>query len=384
MSVVLRFVIILTAAGLVGAQAGRSPAVTVLEPTPETFLVGPTRLRAAIVPEEPAPVSVVFHVDGVEVCRIVEAPYACQWDAGSRVAERVVRVVATFGDGRRSVAAVRTRQVRVSETHVESVVVSTHVTDESGRFVPGLTAPDFAILEDGVPQAVQLLGAGEIPAEVLLALDVSRSMEPEIEDLKVAVREFAASLPDTAHVAVGAFNSNLFLMSPFESDARSRLAGLDRLRAWGTTAIHDTMIRAVDLLRDRGARRALVLFTDGEDVSSRASLDSARIALQSHDVLLYIVASGRAAADRSLRTQLADLARETGGAAYFAARLSGTADHFRDIATDMANQYLLAFAPTRPLGDGRWRDLTVRVGDPRYQVRARTGYFARRHTGGGR
>ena len=137
------------------------------------------------------------------------------------------------------------------------------------------------------------------------------------------------------------------------------MASLARLRAWGTTAIYDTMIRAVDVLRERGTRRALVLFTDGEDVASRASVESARVALQSHDVLLYIVASGRAADDHDLRTQLADLARETGGAAYFAARLSHTAEHFRDIATDMANQYLLAFSPKRPLGDRRWRALSL-------------------------
>ncbi len=367
-----------------GALQGRPPAVILTEPTEETFMVGPSRLRATIQPEEPAPVSVVFQVDGVDVCRVTAAPFECRWDAGSIVAARVVRVVATFADGSRSTAAVRTRQMNVSETHVDSVVVSAHVTDASGRFVPGLRASNFTILEDGVRQTVQLLGAGEIPAEVLLALDVSRSMEPEIEDLKVAVRQFVGELPGTANVAVSAFNSNLFIITPFDSDPEARVAGLGRLRAWGLTAIYDTMIRAVDLLRERGTRRALVFFTDGEDVASRSSVETARVALQSHDVLLYIVASGRASSDRALRTQLSELARETGGAAYFAGRLSHTADHFRDIAIDMANQYLLAFSPRRPLGDGKWRALTVSVDDSRYDVRARTGYFARRGPGGKR
>jgi Ca-activated chloride channel family protein len=382
MSLTRRLGIVLWAMGFAGAQTGRTAAVSLIEPTADAFLVGPTRLRAAIAPEQPAPVNVVFQVDGVEVCRVTSAPWACQWDAGPRVAGRVVRVVATFADGRRSAAAIRTRQVHVSETHVDSVVVSAHVTDDDGRFVPGLTVKDFAILEDGVPQAVQLLGAGEVPAEVLIALDVSRSMEPEIADLKVAARDFLAELPATANVAVGAFNSTLFVMSPFGSDPEARATRLAQLRAWGTTAIYDTMIRATDLLRERGARRALVLFTDGEDVASRASVESARLALQSHDVLLYIVATGRAADDRPLRMQLAGLARETGGAAYFADRLTLAADHFRDIATDMANQYLLSFAPVRPIGGGGWRSLTVQVRDARYDVRARTGYFARRKAGG--
>lgn len=371
----------LVAFGLATAQAPEQ-RVLIVEPTDETFMVGLSRLRAVVEPNLPAPLHVVFQVDGQDVCRVTVAPFECQWDAGSRVLSRVVRVVATFGGGRRATSAVRTRQLEVSETQVDAVTVSTHVTDGSGHFVQGLQASNFTILEDGVPQAVQLLGTGEIPAEVLLALDVSRSMEPEIGDLKVTVRQFIDALPDTAHVAVSAFNSNLFLMTPFESDREARAAGLDRLRAWGLTAIYDTMIRSVDILRERGSRRALVFFTDGEDVASRSSVETARIALQSHDILLYIVATGPAASDSELHQQFDSLTRETGGAFYHAGRLSHTAEHFQSIAVDMANQYLLAFSPKRPLGDGRWRQLTVKVDNPDYHVRARTGYFARRYAEG--
>jgi len=365
-----------------GAVQGPEQRVVIVEPTDESYVVGPTRLRAVVEPAVPAPLTVVFQVDGIDVCRVTSAPFECAFEAGPRVESRVVRVVATFGGGRRATAAVRTRQMAVSETQVDAVTVSTHVSDESGRFVKGLTAADFSILEDGVPQTVQLLGTGEIPAEVLLALDVSRSMEPEIEDLKLTVRQFIDALPDTANVAVAAFNSNLFLMSPFESDRAARTAGLGRLRAWGLTAIYDTMIRAVDILRGRGTRRALVFFTDGEDVASRSSIETARIALQSHDILLYIVTTGRAAGDGELRAQLGSLARETGGAFYHAARLSHTAEHFQDIAVDMANQYVLSFPPRRPLGDGKYRVLNVTVNNPRYRVRARTGYFAIRNREG--
>ncbi len=371
--------LVIVAFAFAAAQAPEQ-RVIIVDPDAETLLVGPSRLRAVVEPAIPVPVSVVFQVDGVDVCRVTTSPFECEWNAGALVVSRVVRVVATFDGGRRATAAVRTRQLEASETQVDAITVSTHVTDESGRFVTGLRASDFTILEDGVPQTVQLLGAGEIPAEVLLALDVSRSMEPEIEDLKVTVRQFVDALPDTAHVAVSAFNSNLFVITPFESDREARTAGLGRLRAWGLTAIYDTMIRSVGLLRERGTRRALVFFTDGEDVASRSSVETARVALQSSDILLYIVATGRAGSDRELRAQLGGLARETGGAFYHAARLSHTADHFSEIAVDMANQYLLAFSPKRPLGDGKWRALTVKVDNPKYDVRARTGYFARRYS----
>jgi hypothetical protein len=102
------------------------------------FMVGSSRLRAVVVPDAPAPAGVGFQVDGVDVCRLKTAPWECLWDAGSVVSARVVRVVASFPDGSRTVATVRTRQMVVSETHVDSVSVSAHVTDRSGRFVTGL------------------------------------------------------------------------------------------------------------------------------------------------------------------------------------------------------------------------------------------------------
>jgi len=67
---------------------------------------------------------------------------------------------------------------------------------------------------------------------------------------------------------------------------------------------------------------------------------------------------------------------ETGGAAYFAGRLSGAAQYFRDIVDDLSRQYLLAFSPARALGDGKWRKLTVEARDKSLRVRARRGYFA--------
>jgi Ca-activated chloride channel family protein len=128
-------------------------------------------------------------------------------------------------------------------------------------------------------------------------------------------------------------------------------------------------------------RRAIVVFTDGDDVSSRATIEAARSALHANDTLLYLVATGKAERDPSLRRRLSDLAIETGGAAYFAGRLSGTVEHFRDIVQDLSQQYLLSFSPARALGDGKWRALNVQLRNKSLRVRARSGYFATKRGG---
>ena len=48
-----------------------------------------------------------------------------------------------------------------------------------------------------------------------------------------------------------------------------------RLAPWGGTALYDVVIRAVDLLGRQTGRRAVVVFTDGDDQSSHASMEAA-------------------------------------------------------------------------------------------------------------
>lgn len=352
------------------------PVVRILEPRSDTLLVGESIFAAALPPDSTAS-QVVFQVDGVEVCRITAPPLTCRWDAGPSVRARVVRVVATLDDGRRLVATVRTRNLGFAQkSEVASVLVAAHVTDDRGRFVPGLTAADFSIVDGGKPQEVVLVSAADAGAEVLLAVDVSQSMEPAMADLRAVAAGFLDALRPADRVTVGVFNNGLLVVSTPDTPTVVRNAALARIEAFGTTALYDTMIEGAEILRDRPGKRALVVFTDGEDVASRASADSARTALQAQDVLLYFVGTGKAADDRALRRTLTDLALETGGAAYFEGRLRDTSPRFRDIVADLSSQYLLAFSPTVPLGDGKWRPIAVRVKNPRLRVRARQGYFA--------
>jgi VWFA-related protein len=118
------------------------------------------------------------------------------------------------------------------------------------------------------------------------------------------------------------------------------------------------------------------MFSDGDDISSRASLESARAELHGQDVVLYLVATGKADSDPVLRRSLENLCEETGGSAFFAGKLSGTVEHFREIVDDMAKQYLLAFSPEPASSDGKFRKISVEPKNKSLRVRARTGYFA--------
>lgn len=370
---------VLAAAPAVSTQSIQAePALVILSPKASDFVSGQTLLSAAIRPDTQPVVDVRFTVNGVPACTATARPYRCLFDAGPGVSARAVRAVATLPGGERLVATVATRGLTVNdEVSVDAIAVSVRVTDRNGNFVSGLTREDFLLIEDGERQVIAGFAAEDAGAEVVVALDVSRSMEPAIAGLRAATRLFLETLRPQEVVTLGAFSTALTVVAPSSATLAERIARLDDLRSGGNTALYDAMAGAAAHFREAG-QRAVVVFTDGRDIVSRASLGGVRTALQSADVGLYVIGQGEAAADGDLRDRLSRLARETGGEAYFSRQPEALRRHFAEIADDIAHRYLLTYTPARPLGDGGWRRLEVRLADPRssHVVRAREGYLA--------
>lgn len=375
----MRRVLILAALALcVTDIAAQGPGLAVTAPTPDTVVTG-TTVFAADTSSRADVSEVAFFVDGLRACVATRAPWQCEWDAGPRVTSRHVRAVARLTDGAQLTAALRTKALDISQhTSVEAVVVSAHVKDSRDRFVSGLSAADFRLFEDGRPQVVSSVSAEDAGADIVLTLDISGSMTPVMDELKASARRFIGAMRTQDRLTLAGFNSGLFVIANATAEPAARLTQLDRIRAFGSTSLYDSLVHAADLFRTSQGRRALVVFTDGDDVSSRGSAETARAALQAKDIVLYVAGQGRAAEDDDLRDRLRRLAEETGGAAYFASKMSALDEHFAEVLQTIGHQYVLTYAPDRPLGDGAWRAIKVETTGRRHDVRARQGYFARR------
>ena len=366
-----------TAAG--PAELEQTPVLTITRPTADDFLIGQTELVAEVSPATVHVVDVTFVVDGKQVCKVTSRPFKCPFDAGNQTGAKTVRVRATLPSGIPLTETVRTKGISLAQNvAVDVILVSVHVTDDRGRFVDGLQQSQFKVIEDGVPQDVTSFLAENAPSSLLLALDISGSMSPAVGELRSATSQFLRSLRPADRVTITGFSNSLFVLAPATSDAAARQAALEELHPAGATALYDSMIRGVELLKPQSSPRAMVVFTDGDDDASLATLDGVRSTLQSNDVVLYFIAQGRADRDEALRTALTKLATETGGAAYFSSRMSSLQEHFANIVEDLSHQYVLGYSPKRDLGDGAWRKITVHVEDRdrKLTVRARQGYLA--------
>ncbi len=356
-----------------------APALRIVSPPDGAYVSGPITLLAAA-----EPLSIVariarvsFWADGRQVCTVERPPYECAWDAGDVVVEHLIRAVATLTDGSRLVASARTKKLDHGEiVDVDAVQVTAVITDSRGRFVGGLSRAAFAVYEDDRRQAIGAFTSEDVPLELVAAVDISGSMRLAMEEMKGAVREFLAAVPERHEVTLIGFNDNIIPLTRRSRDPAARLKAVDRLAAWGRTALYDVIIMGLDMLDRRTGRKALVVFTDGEDQGSHATRDDALRRLEESDATLYMIGQGRAGEAADLQQLMERLAKQSGGRAFFPDEIEELRGIFREIIEDLSNQYLLSYVTTNSARDGTWRAITIEV-EGGYRIRAREGYRAK-------
>jgi len=149
------------------------------------------------------------------------------------------------------------------------------------------------------------------------------------------------------------------------------------------TAFYDSIYYSVaEKLAKENGRRALLMFSDGEDNSSSHDMMSAIEAAQAADVPIFTIRytelkHGKLTARNQYGIRVMDrIARETGGR-HFDAKTISPHTYFREIADELRTSYELAYYPSRPIKDDTFRKIVIRPRRDNLIVRAKTGYFSR-------
>jgi Ca-activated chloride channel family protein len=149
------------------------------------------------------------------------------------------------------------------------------------------------------------------------------------------------------------------------------------------TAFYDSIFYSVTekLAREDG-RRAILLFSDGEDNSSSHDMMTAIETAQRENVVVYAIRytdkeHGKLTARNKYGISVMErVARETGGA-HIDAESTDAHVYFRQIAEELRTSYELGYYPTDPLKDDSFRKIVIKPKREGVKVRAKTGYFSR-------
>jgi Ca-activated chloride channel family protein len=361
-----------------GGQSSSAPSLAIVDPATGRYISGPQTLRVRVEPEGLAIVRLTFAADGEPVCTRHEAPWECDWDAGQDVAAHSIRAVAVLADGSRLVDSVRTEAAGFAPAVAVDVVQVPATVTDGNRLVKGLAPKDFRIYENDRPQEISHFIGADAERELVVAVDMSGSMGPAMTTCREAVKRFFATIRPVDHVTLLAFNDAVFTVAKREALPEARLRAVDRLRAWGSTAFHDAILKGLDLLESHRGRRALVLFTDGEDMVSHATAGDVQARIEVSATPVYVIAQGKGMREQRLKQVLDRIAGVSGGRTFYTDRIEQLEGVFAEIGEDIASQYLLAYTPTESERDGSWRTIRVEVEGQKksYAVRARQGYRA--------
>ncbi|HEV8426642.1 MAG TPA: VWA domain-containing protein [Pyrinomonadaceae bacterium] len=317
--------------------------------------------------------------------------------------------------------------IRVSTT---LVTIPVSVMDRDGRYVPNLQKEEFRIWEDGVEQEVAFFQSVDKPFSVVLMLDTSPSTQFRLEDIQDAAISFVNQLRNDDKVMVVSFNDDIKILSDFTTDRNKLHRAIQRSKTDDGTRLYDAVDMVINqqLSRVQG-RKAIVLFTDGVDTTSRrASYESNIMDAQELDALIYpvqydtsgdmnvivnqpapvdifgqilggIFGGGRRRGGRrggggggggggyppngpTMRGDydianhyLMELANSTGGREYHADSLQNMTYAFANVAEELRRQYSIGYYPKRPPQAGQRRQIRVRARQPNLAVRARDSYI---------
>ncbi len=265
---------------------------------------------------------------------------------------------------------------------VESVNVLVSVHDKAtGKFISDLTAEDFEIYEDGVRQTVTNFSQQtDLPLSIGLLVDTSSSVKIKLDFEKEAAADFIFSvLRPTDKALLLEFDTGVTLLHDFTSNPNDLVREVESLRAGGSTSLNDAIFLVCEqkMLETTG-RKALVILSDGADVSSQVGFEEAlRIALQSESAI-YAISTTRFGADIDHEGDraLGQFAETTGGRAYFPYSVNELGTAFQAINEELRNQYNLAYTTTNKAQDGSFRKLEIKVKRGDTRVYYRKGYYA--------
>ncbi|HQZ39140.1 MAG TPA: VWA domain-containing protein [Vicinamibacterales bacterium] len=263
---------------------------------------------------------------------------------------------------------------------IRTVPVYATVLDANGRLVPDLAQEDFSVFDNGRPAEIALFSSEPQPFTAVVMLDTSASMTANLKLLNQAAEQFLLRLLPVDRAQVGAFNDKIQLSGEFTNDRDALIAALDDLYFGNPTRLNDAIGASLDALQGIDGRRVILVFTDGEDTSSRLRFGTVLDRARDEEVMVYSIGleseyfnGVRVVRSRPTR-DLRKISEETGGGYFELKRTDELAPTFSRVAQELRSQYLIGFTPAAL--DGKVHKLEVRVGRAGMTVRARKSYLA--------
>jgi VWFA-related protein len=286
------------------------------------------------------------------------------------------------------------------------------ILDKTHQFVPGLKAPNFLVLEDGVPQTVTSVRMTQTPITAVMLLEFAANSYYFIRDMQNASYVFFRSLRPDDYIAVVTYDLRTHILTDFTNNKDTVGQAISSLviPGFSDTNMFDALYETLDRTSRIEGRKYIILIGTGRDTFSKLTLDKILAKVKATpNVTIFTIGTGafvnemyggRGGMGGGIRdlnylqaqNQLKTFASMTGGMSFSPIFQGELPDIFSQINDSIRNQYVLTYRPTNNKNDGSYRKIKVLLvdneGHPlqmqdekhkplKYSVIARDGYKAK-------
>lgn len=255
---------------------------------------------------------------------------------------------------------------------------------KTNNFITNLTRDDFSVFEDQKKQEIiNFVRETDLPLTIALLIDTSQSVAPKLKfEQEAAINFFHSVLRDRDRAMLIEFDSGVTMVQDFTNDPNLLAKQIRTLKAAGGTALYDAITLTCDekLIRETG-RKAIVILSDGEDLSSRGTFEEALEMAQRAEAIIYSISVNRGGffgvegskeGDRVLKK----FAEESGGRTFTPFKVEELEDSFRQINQELRSQYNIGYLSSNTARDGSYRRIEIRIAEKDTKVSFRRGYYA--------
>lgn len=262
------------------------------------------------------------------------------------------------------------------------VPVPASVVDTKGYALTNLKLEDFELRVDGEVKPISELSYAETPVRLAMLFDNSGSLVSFREIEKHAASGFFRRvLRPVDLAAIYSVATDYYLAQPLTNDIRRlevTIAGFGKPE--GGTALLDAIVEAARYLRPYHGRKVIVIVSDGADTVSQMSFEATLQRVLSEDCEVYVVQTGlydsANVRDLMAERRMSTLSAQTGGAVFLPKTTPDLEIAFEEIATDLAQQYVLSYYAVEQPRDGQYHTLALTVKNRKdARVRSRRGFY---------
>jgi hypothetical protein len=253
---------------------------------------------------------------------------------------------------------------------VRLIVAPTSVTDHSGNFINGLTASDFQLYDNDIPQQVHEDG-DFLPISLAIAVqtNLKKQAVERVRDLGPLLGALVVGVGGEA--AILTFSDKVEVQQKFTPDLgrlTRTLRGIDFSR--GPSDPVKAVFEACQLLDGRPELRRRILLLISEPHPGNGSNVGPDVTLS--NTLIYWLNVGHGASPEDV---LSSLTRYTGGREYSIGNERSLERAITQIGDEIHGQYLLSYTPVKT-GESGFHRIRVTTRRKGAEVRSRPGYWS--------